>query len=47
MTRFEKHIFIALGISTVVMLLNIIAVTSGVADRYYSQVSQWLQPLLG
>ena len=42
MTDFEKRMFIALGVATVVMLLNIIAVTNGVADSFYSHINAWL-----
>jgi hypothetical protein len=45
MSSFEKHIFIALSFSTVIMLLNIIAVTTGAADNYYGQISAWLRQL--
>ena len=42
MTDFEKRIFIALGIAAVVMLLNIIAVTHGLADGFYANINEWL-----
>ena len=45
MSSFEKHMFAALSMSTVIMLLNIIAVSTGVADAYYSQLSNWLHSL--
>jgi len=45
MTSFEKHMFVALSVCTVVMLLNIFAVTNGLADDYYSQISEWLRNL--
>ena len=41
MASFEKHMFIALSIATVAMLLNILAVTSGLADGYYSHINEW------
>lgn len=45
MTSFEKHMFIALSVSSVLMLLNIYAVTNGLADDYYSHISAWLGSL--
>jgi len=41
MTILEKHIVIALTVSTLLILFNIIAVTTGSADAYYSQVEQF------
>lgn len=38
MTVPEKHIIVALAVSTTLVLFNIVAVTSGSADTYYSQV---------
>ncbi len=45
MSKFEKNMIVALSFSTVMMLLNIAAVSSGVADSYYGQLSLWLQQL--
>lgn len=42
MPNSEKHLFVALALSALAMLVNIIAVTTGVADGYYSQLSSWL-----
>jgi len=42
MTAPEKHLVIALTVSTTLVLFNIIAVTSGSADVYYSEVEQFL-----
>jgi len=42
MAILEKHIVIALTLSTTLVLFNIIAVTSGSADIYYSEVEQFL-----
>ena len=39
MTNFEKNMVIAIAVSTVVMLLNIYAVSTGIADPWYSQIS--------
>lgn len=44
--QFEKHMTIALALSTTFMLVNIIAVTTGVADAVYTPLSQWLMRLL-
>ena len=38
----SDNIFIALTISALIMLLNIVAVTSGIADAVYAPVSHWL-----
>jgi hypothetical protein len=46
MNRYEKHMFIALGLATTLMLFNIFAVTTGMADGYYAQLSDWLRNLL-
>ncbi len=42
MSILEKHIVIALTASTLLILFNIIAVTTGLADAYYSQIEQFL-----
>ncbi len=47
MADFEKRMLLALAIATVVMLLNIVAVTSGSADGYYAQITAWLRNLAG
>lgn len=46
MSSFEKHMFVALSIATVIMLLNIIAVTSGMAESYYYQLTVWLKDFI-
>jgi hypothetical protein len=38
----EKYMFSALILSTVVIMINIVAVTSGIADSYYIQLTEWL-----
>ena len=38
----EKHMVIVLAVSTTLVLFNIIAVTSGSADIYYSEVEHFL-----
>jgi len=43
MTAIEKHLVIALTVSTTLILFNIIAVTSGTADAYYSEVENILR----
>jgi len=45
MNVYEKHMLFALSLSAALMFLNIYAVTTGMADGYYSQVSEWLRPL--
>ena len=42
MASFEKNMVIALGVSTLLMLFNIFAVTSGLADPLYTMLSQML-----
>ena len=42
MAILENHIVIALTVSVALVLFNIIAVTSGSADIYYSEVEQFL-----
>jgi hypothetical protein len=44
--QYEKHMIVALTVSAFVMLLNIIAVTSGVADSVYSPITSWLSTVL-
>jgi hypothetical protein len=44
--RYEKHMIVALTVSAFIMLLNIIAVTSGVADSVYSPITNWLSRVL-
>ena len=46
MTSYEKHMVLALGLSAVFIALNVYAVTEGMADSYYAQVTKWLKPLL-
>jgi hypothetical protein len=38
----SDNIFIAVTISALVMLLNILAVTTGIADAFYAPLNQWL-----
>jgi Co/Zn/Cd efflux system component len=45
MSNHEKNLYIALMLSTVLMMINIVAVTSGIADSYYSQLTDWLNSL--
>ena len=45
MNKSDKHILTALALSAVLMLVNIIAVTNGVADGYYLEISDWLNNL--
>jgi len=42
MINFEKRLFVALSLSSVIMLLNITAVINGSAESYYAQLSLWL-----
>jgi hypothetical protein len=37
-----KHMAVVLGTCAVFVALNIIAVTTGAADRYYSEITEWL-----
>ena len=46
MTAPKKHIVIALTVSTTLILFNIVAVTSGSADAYYSQVEHIIRSIL-
>jgi len=43
MTVIEKHLVIALTVSTTLVLFNIIAVTSGTADTYYAELEHFLR----
>lgn len=45
MTKEGRYMFSVLMLSTVLMTLNIVAVSSGIADDYYSQLSEWLNNL--
>ena len=40
-----KHMILALSLSAFIMLLNIIAVTSGAADSIYTPLTSWLASL--
>ena len=42
----SENIYIALSVCTVVMLLNIVAVTTGVADAFYTPLTEWLGSVL-
>ena len=46
MTHPKKHMAVALTISTALVIFNIIAVTQGAADAYYSQIEQFVVNLL-
>lgn len=46
MTFSNKHLMIALSISTMFVIFNIIAVLSGSATTYYSQIEQTIFDLL-
>ena len=43
--QYEKHILIALSLCTFIMLLNVVAVTTGVADPFYTPITEWLKDL--
>jgi hypothetical protein len=45
MSNNEKYMFSALMLSTVLMMINIVLVTSGIADGYYWQLTEWLNNL--
>ena len=42
MTTPNKHMMIALTISTTFVIINIVAVLSGTATTYYSQIEQYI-----
>jgi hypothetical protein len=42
MTHSRKHMAIALTVSTILIIFNIIAVTQGTTDNYYSQIKQFI-----
>jgi hypothetical protein len=42
MTQFEKNMAIVLSVSTAVMLLNVFAVSTGIAEPVYSRISVFL-----
>ena len=46
MTHPKKHMAVALTISTMFVIFNIIAVTQGTAENYYSQIEQFIVSLL-
>jgi len=45
MSSHERHLFIALALSTIVMLVNVIAITNGMADDFYHNITNWLTGL--
>ena len=45
MTSYEKHMILALSLAAALVALNIYAVTQGLADSYYAEVTEWLKPL--
>ena len=45
MRSYERHLFIALALSTIVMLVNVFAITNGMADGFYYQITKWLTGL--
>ncbi len=46
MTVTEKHLTVALTLSTMFIIFNIVAVTQGVAADYYSQIVQLIGSLM-
>ena len=49
MTQYRKQQYTMISVltaSAAVVLLNIIAVTTGVADSYYAEVSNWIATAL-
>ena len=45
MASHEKHMIFALTLSAAFIIFNFYAVTAGVADGYYAQVTEWLKPV--
>ena len=45
-TSQRQSMFIALLISTALVVLNIFAVTTGTADTYYTGVKEWIDSTL-
>lgn len=46
MIDFKKQMAVALTMSAIFIVLNIIAVTSGTADLFYLQVDQFIKDLI-
>ena len=46
MVDFKKQMAVALTMSAIFIILNIIAVTSGAADLFYLQVDQFIKDLI-
>jgi len=46
MVDFKKQMAVALTMSAIFIILNIIAVTSGTADLFYLQVDQFIKDLI-
>ena len=46
MTHPTKTMALALTVSTMLIVFNIIAVTQGTAENYYSQIEQFIVSLL-
>ena len=46
MVDFKKHMALALTMSAIVIVLNIIAVSSGTADVFYLEVEQFIKDLI-
>ena len=46
MVDFKKQMAVALTMSAIFIVLNIIAVTSGTADLFYLQVDQFIKDLI-
>ena len=46
MVDFKKQMALALTMSAIFIILNIIAVTSGTADLFYLQVDQFIKDLI-
>ena len=42
MNRRDNYLITALAFSAILMLVNIIAVTNGMADGYYTVITDWL-----
>ncbi|MCW8851758.1 MAG: hypothetical protein OQK44_03765 [Gammaproteobacteria bacterium] len=46
MMYFKTHMIVALTMSTIFTILNIIAVTSGTAEVFYLNVDQFIKDLI-
>ncbi|MDT8283534.1 MAG: hypothetical protein RQ982_12110 [Gammaproteobacteria bacterium] len=45
MNPYERHLVIALALSAIIILVNVLAITNGMAEGFYYKITGWLAGL--